>query len=184
MITVDVSTNKMDVQRSSFCGARSLSLAGPGLGAGRLAVSDRFFASGRVLMHRRARAQSSVSDAVTTCVTAHLNFRSLGLLAAAASSLFPAVGNTPRLSPKLPKMPKESRTVSLLKERLAAQKALSRTTVGNELLKIQKAELELSVQLKEEVAAKRKAAAAKAAADQAKKDQAKKDQAKKNKGGN
>ena len=68
-------------------------------------------------------------------------------------------------------MPKESRTVSLLKERLAAQKALSRTTVGNELLKIQKAELELSVQLKEEVAAKRKAAAAKAAkSDKSKKD--------------
>ena len=68
-------------------------------------------------------------------------------------------------------MPKESRTVALLKERLAAQKALSRTTVGNELLKIQKAELELSVQLKEEVAAKRKAAAAKAASsDKSKKD--------------
>ena len=67
-------------------------------------------------------------------------------------------------------MPKESRTVALLKERLAAQKALSRTTVGNELLKIQKAELELSVQLKEEVA-KRKAAAAKAASsDKSKKD--------------
>ena len=72
------------------------------------------------------------------------------------------------LSPKLPKMVKESRTVALLKERLAAQKALSRTTVGNELLKIQKAELELSVAQKQEIA-KRKAAAAKAAADKAKK---------------
>ena len=71
-------------------------------------------------------------------------------------------------------MPKESRTVALLKERLAAQKALSRTTVGNELLKIQKAELELSVALKEEVA-KRKAAAAKAASS---------DKVKKNNGGN
>ena len=72
-------------------------------------------------------------------------------------------------------MPKESRTVTLLKERLAAQKALSHTTVGNELLKIRKAELELSVQLKEEVAAKRKAAAAKAASS---------DKGKKDKGGN
>ena len=71
-------------------------------------------------------------------------------------------------------MPKESRTVALLKERLAAQKALSRTTVGNELLKIQKAELELSVALKEAVA-KRKAAAAKAASA---------DKVKKNNGGN
>ena len=65
-------------------------------------------------------------------------------------------------------MPKESRTVALLKERLAAQKELSRATVGNELLKIQKAELELSVAQKEEIA-KRKAAAEKAAADKAKK---------------
>ena len=58
--------------------------------------------------------------------------------------------------------------MALLKERLAAQKELSRTTVGNELLKIQKAELELSVAQKEEIA-KRKAAAEKAAADKAKK---------------
>ena len=65
-------------------------------------------------------------------------------------------------------MVKESRTVALLKERLAAQKALSRTTVGNELLKIQKAELELSVAQKEEIA-RRKAAAEKAAAEKAKK---------------
>ena len=87
------------------------------------------------------------------------------------SSLSLFVGHTPLSSPKAISMPKESRTVALLKERLAAQKALSRTTVGNELLKIQKAELELSVQLKEEVAAKRKAAAAKAASsDKSKKD--------------
>ena len=65
-------------------------------------------------------------------------------------------------------MVKESRTVALLKERLAAQKELSRTTVGNELLKIQKAELELSVARKEEIA-KRKAAAEKAASEKAKK---------------
>ena len=65
-------------------------------------------------------------------------------------------------------MVKESRTVALLKERLAAQKELSRTTVGNELLKIQKAELELSVAQKEEIA-KRKAAAEKAASEKAKK---------------
>ena len=66
------------------------------------------------------------------------------------------------------KMVKESRTITLLKERLAAQKKLSHTTVGNELLKIKKAELELSVELKQEVA-KRKAAAAKAAAEKASK---------------
>ena len=58
--------------------------------------------------------------------------------------------------------------MALLKERLAAQKQLSRTTVGNELLKIQKAELELSVAQKQEIA-KRKAAAEKAAAEKAKK---------------
>ena len=58
--------------------------------------------------------------------------------------------------------------MALLKERLAAQKELSRTTVGNELLKIQKAELELSVARKEEIA-KRKAAAEKAASEKAKK---------------
>ena len=58
--------------------------------------------------------------------------------------------------------------MALLKERLAAQKELSRTTVGNELLKIQKAELELSVARKEELA-KRKAAAKKAASEKAKK---------------
>ena len=92
-----------------------------------------------------------------------------------ASSLSLFVGITLPLVPETISMPKESRTVSLLKERLAAQKALSRTTVGNELLKIQKAELELSVQLKEEVAAKRKAAAAKAASS---------DKSKKDKGGN
>ena len=68
-------------------------------------------------------------------------------------------------------MVKESRTVALLKERLAAQKALSRTTVGNELLKIHKAELELSVAQKEEIAKRKaaKAAAEKAASDKAKK---------------
>ena len=58
--------------------------------------------------------------------------------------------------------------MALLKERLAAQKELSRRTVGNELLKIQKAELELSVARKEELA-KRKAAAKKAASEKAKK---------------
>ena len=78
-------------------------------------------------------------------------------------------------------MVKETRYVALLKERLAAQKEVSRKTVGNELLKIRKAELELSVAKKEEIA-KRKAE--KAAKEKAAKEKAAKEKATKSKAGN
>ena len=99
-------------------------------------------------------------------VTAHSSPDHLGF-SSPAILLFIIVSIAP-VSPVRLKMVKESKYVTLLKERLAAQKKLSRTTVGNELLKIQKAELELSVARKEEIA-KRKAAAAKAAAEKANK---------------
>ena len=99
-------------------------------------------------------------------VTAHLTPVRLGF-SSPAIFVFILVSIAPT-SPARSKMVKESKHVTLLKERLAAQKKLSHTTVGNELLKIQKAELELRVARKEEIA-KRKAAAAKAAAEKANK---------------
>ena len=80
-------------------------------------------------------------------------------------------------------MVKETRYVALLKERLAAQKEVSRKTVGNELLKIRKAELELSVAKKEEIAKRKAEKAKKDEIAKRKAEKAAKEKAAKSKGG-